>query len=88
MQHRDTTLRESLLQQLEVLVRMIKVHIRPYLPHIFQMIRDVWPECLSPLLILVEAIAEVCKACTACTGGLACPSCARLALACVWCGPL
>ncbi len=59
MQHRETALRESLLQQLEALVRMIKEHIRPYLPHIFQMIKEVWPECLSPLLMLVEAIAEV-----------------------------
>ena len=49
-----------MLQQLEALVRQIKVHIRPYLPQIFQMIKDVWPECLSPLLCLVEAIAEVC----------------------------
>ena len=69
MQHRETALRESLLQQLEALVRMIKEHIRPYLPHIFHMVKEVWPECLSPLLMLVEAIAEVryLRVCAKCT---------------------
>jgi FKBP12-rapamycin complex-associated protein len=61
MKHRggETALRETLLQQLELLVRQIREHIRPYLPDIFRTIKDIWPECLTPLLKLVEAISEV-----------------------------
>ena len=56
---RESNLRESFVQLFEILVRMAKQHIRPYLPGIFSLARTIWPDCLTQLLKLVETVAEV-----------------------------
>ncbi len=56
---REANLRESFVQLFDVLVRMAKQHIRPYLPSLFGLARSIWPDCLTQLLKLIETVAEV-----------------------------
>lgn len=56
---RESNLRESFVQLFEILVRMAKQSIRPYLPSLFGLCRSIWPDCLTQLLKLIETVAEV-----------------------------
>ena len=63
---REANLRESFVQMFEILVRMAKQHIRPYLPSLFGLARSIWPDCLTQLLKLIETVAEVKGVVTVC----------------------
>jgi phosphatidylinositol kinase/protein kinase (PI-3 family) len=51
-------LRESLLQQLSELAQIVQYHLAPYLPALFDIIRDYWDQHLEHILALVENIAK------------------------------
>ena len=50
-------LRESLLQQLSQLASIVQYHLIPYLPALFEIIKDYWIEHLEHILQLVEDVA-------------------------------
>jgi FKBP12-rapamycin complex-associated protein len=50
-------LRESLLQQFVLLTSIVHHNVAPFLPALFEIIRDYWSEHLEHILILVEEIA-------------------------------
>jgi tetratricopeptide (TPR) repeat protein len=51
-------LRESLLQQLSQLVSIIQFHVVPYLPTLFDIIKDYWDEHLEHVLALVQELSS------------------------------
>jgi len=54
----DSSLRDSLLQQLGVLVGLVKARMCPYLPLIFELIDEAWPASLPSILRLIEEVAN------------------------------
>ena len=54
----ESTLRDNLLQHIELLVPSVKHSLRPYLPDIFDLISTVWPASMAAMLKLVQAIAR------------------------------
>ena len=52
------SLRDSLLQQLGVLVGLVKARMCPYLPAIFELVDVAWPHSLPSILRLVESVAN------------------------------
>lgn len=53
----SASLREAILQQLGVLVLLVKEHMRRYLSQLFGLLHELWPASLSAILRLVEHIA-------------------------------
>eukprot|EP01138_Halocafeteria_seosinensis_P014561 gb/GECG01014866.1/.p1 GENE.gb/GECG01014866.1/~~gb/GECG01014866.1/.p1 ORF type:complete len:3652 (+),score=422.49 gb/GECG01014866.1/:1-10956(+) len=53
----NASLREAILQQLGVLVLLVKEHMRTYLPRLFGLLHELWPASLAAVLRLVEHIA-------------------------------
>lgn len=51
-------LRESLLQQLSELAQIVQYHLAPYLPALFDIIKEFWGQHLEYVLVLVESIAK------------------------------
>ncbi|XP_074653906.1 serine/threonine-protein kinase mTOR-like [Tubulanus polymorphus] len=55
----DSTFREFLFQQLGVIIAIVKMHIRPYLNDIFELIKDYWTvnsPMQTTIILLVEQI--------------------------------
>jgi FKBP12-rapamycin complex-associated protein len=57
-------LQEFHLQQLAILIGIIKQHIRNYMPQVFALIRDLWepPTLQLPIVSLIEAVGKVLNA--------------------------
>lgn len=57
-------LQEFHLQQMAILVGIIKQHIRNYVPQVFQLVRDLWDNVTLqlPLVALVEALGKALNA--------------------------
>jgi FKBP12-rapamycin complex-associated protein len=49
-------LRESILKQLSQLITIIQYHIAPFLPTIFEIIKDYWNEHLEHILCIIQEI--------------------------------
>jgi tetratricopeptide (TPR) repeat protein len=48
----------AVLEQLTILVLLVRGHMRPWLPGAFSIIRELWPACLPMSLRFVEAVAS------------------------------
>lgn len=57
-------LQEFHLQQLAILIGIIKQHIRNYVPEVFQLVRDLWDNVTLqlPLVALIEALGKALNA--------------------------
>lgn len=56
-EHSGHNLRDTVLDQLAILVALVKTNMRPWLPGIFILIRELWPASVPASLKLIEAIA-------------------------------
>ena len=54
----DTASCNAVLEQLTILVLLVRGHMRPWLPATFSIIRELWPACLPMSLRFVEAVAS------------------------------
>jgi phosphatidylinositol kinase/protein kinase (PI-3 family) len=54
----DSASCNAVLEQLTVLVLLVRGHMRPWLPATFSIIRELWPACLPMSLTFVEAVAS------------------------------